>query len=149
MDSLSRTPPSGSLADTLGVRLQPFEQILFALLFGSRATERARPDSDIDLAIYVSPSLTARARFDIRAQLTADLSDLGDLDVVVLNDVSALLGHRALQGTLVLSRDRRACVRYFVATLAEAGDERYFGQMHRRARERRLAEGRDGGPGQL
>ena len=135
-----------TLGETIGKRLEAFPEVLFALLFGSRAERTARPDSDLDLALFLPPAMAARERLDRRLRIAAALEDLGPADVVVLNDAPPLLAHRALRGVTVLMRDRKAYVRFFVRTLAEAEDERYWREIHRRARLERLKEGRFGRP---
>lgn len=128
-------------------RLRARPEVLFALLFGSRAAGRpARPDSDWDVGVFLDPELGARERFDLRLRLAAELEEAGPVDVAVLNDASALLGHRALQGELLFARDRVAYVRYFVKTLSMSFDEQHYREIHRRAREKRLEEGTFGRP---
>ena len=131
-------------------RLRSRREVLFASLFGSRAAGGApRPGSDWDLAVYLEEGLSARDRFGVRRRLIAELEDvdgLAGLDLVVLNDAPALLGHRALQGELLFAHDRQAYVRYFVRTLAASGDEAYYRDLHREARRRRLEEGTFGRP---
>jgi predicted nucleotidyltransferase len=120
--------------------------VVFALLYGSRARGGARLDSDWDLAVLLSDTCSATERLQIRLDLLAALEPLGQVDLVVLNDAPPLLGHRALCGELVFVRDRSTYARYFVRTLAAAGDERHFRELHRRARQRRLEEERFGRP---
>ena len=121
--------------------------MLFALLFGSRTSDRpVRPDSDWDVGVYLDPALTPQERFRIRLALIADLEGVAAVDLVVLNDAPALLGHRALQGKLLFAHDRVAYVRYFVKTFAMSEDERYYRDVLRSARERRLREGTFGRP---
>jgi len=127
-------------------RLGRRQEILFALLFGSRATGRAQPGSDWDVAVYLDDRLTSRERFALRLALLADLQDLGQVDLVVLNEAPPLLAHRALQGERLLVKQPSAFVRFFVRKLAEAEDERWWRELHARARSRRLAEGRFGRP---
>ena len=119
-------------------------EIVFALLFGSRADGRARPDSDWDLAVYVDDTLDRAARFQLRRELAADLEPAIAVDVVVLNDAPPLLGHRALQGQLILDRDHARYVRYFVRTLAESLDLQHARRIHADARRHRLAGGARG-----
>lgn len=69
------------------------------------------------MAVYLDAGMTDRQRFDLRLDLAADLSDLGEPDVTVLNTAPALLAHRALMGTRLFVRDRSAWVRFFVKTL--------------------------------
>jgi predicted nucleotidyltransferase len=123
--------------------------VLFAFVFGSRARRAAgtvRADSDWDVGVFLREDLDASGRFDVRLRLLATLAPELDVDLVVLNDAPALLAHRALQGEPLLIRDRSAYVRFFVRTLARAGDERYWRDLHRRERTRRLEEHRFGRP---
>jgi uncharacterized protein len=118
--------------------------IRFALLFGSAASAKQRPDSDIDIALYVDARLTARERFDVRLKAIELLADLGDPDITILNDAPALLAHRALQGKLLFTVDRVDFVRFFVKTMAASEDERHFREIHDKARLRRISEARFG-----
>jgi predicted nucleotidyltransferase len=121
-------------------------RILFAVLFGSRAMDRARAGSDWDVGIYLDEALDAEARARIRDRLIAALEPSTHVDVVLLNDAPALLARRALDGEKLLVRDRRAWVRFAVRTLAAAGDEAFWRDLHARERQRRLEEGRFGRP---
>ncbi len=127
-------------------RLTAIDEILFAYLFGSRAGGRPRPDSDWDVAVFLRDGLTRRQRFDVRVRLSADLEELGKVDVVILNDAPPLLAHRVLTGRRLLVRDKVALVRFFVKTMTLAEDRRYRGEIHLQARRRRLAGGRFGRP---
>lgn len=130
----------------LSQRLAESSAIVFAFLFGSRALGTARPDSDWDIAVYLRDDLSARERFKMRCRLAAELEDLGEVDVVVLNDAPPLLGHRALMGKRLLVRDPTALVRYFVRTIARSEDERYWRDLHWQARRQRIEEGSFGRP---
>lgn len=121
-------------------------EIVFALLFGSRAAGCERPDSDWDIGVFLEPGLDDRKRFDVRMHLIAALDSSERADVLVLNDAPALLAHRALQGRPLIVRDRVSYVRFFVKTMAQAGDEAYWNELHARKRRRRLEEGRFGRP---
>jgi predicted nucleotidyltransferase len=85
-------------------------EVLEAYLFGSQASGRAQPHSDIDVAVYVAS--VPEAPFGYEAQVAADLmSALGRnrVDVVVLNGAPPLLYHRVLRdGVRLLSRDAKA-----------------------------------------
>jgi len=131
---------------TLAERLSACPEVIFALLFGSRARGTARPDSDLDVGVFLSPDLTAEQRWGVRLRLQAGLENAGRVDVVVLNDAPSLLAHRALLGELLFARDRAAYVRFFVRSVARSEDERYYRELHEAARRRRLAEGRFGRP---
>jgi uncharacterized protein len=91
-----------------------------AYVFGSVATGRARPDSDIDVAVLVDERASPNGTLKVRLQLMADLgSALGrsDVEVVILNESPILLAHRVLsQGVLVYERSATQRVRFQVRT---------------------------------
>ena len=101
------------------------EEVLDAYVFGSRARGHARPDSDVDVAVYVDEARARDGVWGYRAELaTALMAALGadDVDVVVLNRAPILLYHRVLRdGVRVISRDLRA-----TTTRAGRALSRYF-----------------------
>ena len=109
------------VADALAAR----EEVLEAYVFGSRARGQARPDSDLDVAVFVDEARAHHGVWGYRAELaTALMAALGtdDVDVVVLNRAPILLYHRVLRdGVRVLSRDLRA-----TTTRAGQALSRYF-----------------------
>ena len=135
-----------NVPEELKHRLAEADEVVFALLFGSRAEGVTRTDSDWDVGVYLSSHLTPRERFEIRLKLAAGLQDLGSIDIVILNDTPPLLAQRSLQGQRLLVKDSTAFVRFFVRTQAEAGDEQYWRRIHAEARARRLEEGQFGRP---
>lgn len=130
----------------LAERLARHPEVKFVLLFASRAGDRARPDSDWDVAVYLDEVLSPRAAFQARLQMLGEMEDLGDLDLVILNEAPPLLGHRALQGKRLLVQDPQAYLRFFQRTLAASEDERHWREIHDRARAARLREGSFGRP---
>lgn len=139
--SAGGTIPSMSVRAELRRVIGAHPEVRFAYLFGSRATGRARPDSDWDVAIYLDDSLGARQRFRARNLLTAELEEVGPVDVVVLNDADPVLAHRALSGELLHVEDRAAMVRQFVRTMELLEDRRYFDGILAGGVQRRLTEG--------
>lgn len=87
-------------------------EVLEGYLFGSQATGRAQPHSDIDVAVYVEPSNGASTAYGYAAELTAHLMAAlhsNEIDVVVLNRAPPVLYHRVLRdGRRILARDLRA-----------------------------------------
>jgi predicted nucleotidyltransferase len=85
-----------------------------AYVFGSTAEGRAHRESDIDLGVLFDYDAlpSARARFDAQLELRRHLSPAvvgRDVDVVVLNDVSPLLGRRVIgNGVRVYCADAEA-----------------------------------------
>lgn len=101
------------LLDRLRLLLEEEPDVLFAFLFGSRATEKARANSDLDVAIYFrDPPAPA---LDRRLDLAARISDATgfEVDLSVLNNASPLLQHQVLKtGRKIFVRDRVAYIRF-------------------------------------
>ena len=72
------------------------EHIQFAYLFGSAATGRLTPRSDIDVAIYVSPGADAHAIGLAVARAAARQLATDAVDVVLLNTAPVSLAGRVL-----------------------------------------------------
>lgn len=116
---------NAALVARLASALEPRAEILEAYLFGSHARGQARPDSDIDVAVYIDEERAEDGDWGYRAELaTALMAALGedDVDVVVLNRAPVLLYHRVLRdGVRLISRDLRA-----TTTRAGQALSRYF-----------------------
>ena len=96
------------LADTMAAVSADVE---FAYLFGSAATGRLTPRSDVDVAIFVSPEADAHAvRLDVIRDVTRHLAT-DAVDVVVLNSAPIALAGRILTTRRVLL-DRAPFVRH-------------------------------------
>ncbi|MBI2315687.1 MAG: nucleotidyltransferase domain-containing protein [Betaproteobacteria bacterium] len=112
MSEESNSSLGGELAERLAAALAPRAEILEAYLFGSQASGRSQPHSDIDVAVYLDEGTAVHSGFGYAAELTADLMrSLGTnaVDLVVLNRAPPLLYHRVLRdGRRILSRDLRA-----------------------------------------
>jgi predicted nucleotidyltransferase len=101
------------------------KEIQAAYIFGSAATGRMRPGSDVDVAVLVDGSIRgsrmSRYRLALMADLASALQRL-DVDLVLLNQANPLLAHRVLsKGKLVFERSASARVRFQVQTA-----NRYF-----------------------
>lgn len=106
------------------------DSILFALLIGSEAKNEAGPLSDVDIAVYLDPSLSEQENLRIVLSLgTALEMDLKreDIDIVVLNESSPALKFSAVQsGIPLLVRDEGEYEDFIIRTLSEYYDNRYF-----------------------
>ena len=118
-----------------------------AYIFGSVAQGRARPDSDIDIAVLLGRRLPDARRLRHRLTLAGELgAALGrdDVQVVILNDAPPLLAHRVLSlGVLVFERSKVARVRVHVRTASRYADivptlERRVARLKRDVRQRRV-----------
>ena len=68
------------------------EPVEFAYLFGSLATGTATQQSDADIAVFISDTLSKEERFSLRLKLIGAISRIlkRRVDVVVLNDLTSL-----------------------------------------------------------
>jgi predicted nucleotidyltransferase len=102
------------LEDRIRDCLASHREVVAAYLFGSHAEGRAHRESDVDVGVLLDHGLCpdAKVRFDRRVALTAELIAAlheNDVDLVILNDASPLLGRRiAIEGRLVHCADRAA-----------------------------------------
>jgi len=62
------------LIDKIKECLLPYDFIVAAWLFGSQATGRARPDSDVDIALLTEEPLNSQQRLSIQIDLEEALS---------------------------------------------------------------------------
>jgi predicted nucleotidyltransferase len=117
-------------------------------LFGSRAGAAARPWSDVDLAVALREGLDADARWQKRLALLGDACQrLGTdaVDLIVLEDAPAPLGHRVLKrGRLLSDMEPRRRVAVAERILRQYLDEAYLRRaldagLAARLREKRFA----------
>ena len=124
-------------------------EIQAAYLFGSTATGRVRPDSDIDIAVLLTRAPDAKRALDYRLKLMTDLGAAfhrPDVDVVVLNEAPLLLAHRVLStGTLVFARSAAARVRFQVRIAAMYADLVPMYETRIRYLKKHVRQGRLGG----
>ena len=120
-------------------------EVRLGYLFGSRATGRARPDSDIDIAVLIDEGMCADARHvnHVLRRVAGHVgggdvpSDL--LDVVLLNEAPVLLRHHVLRdGVLLYKRDEVERVRFAAWTMRDYQDFERLLAFHRGWRVARL-----------
>ena len=120
--------------------------VLFAYVFGSTATGRTRPRSDLDVAVYLTPPIDPHRTLDLTLDLGdrfAAASGRPDVDLVVLNTAPLRLQGRILQQRIIIfSRDEVARGRYESRTFREAADFEIHARALDRAILRATAEGR-------
>ena len=141
--TMERENVDRQLLTRLASALEARDEVLEAYLFGSRARGRARPRSDVDVAVYIDEGRARDGVWGYRAQLATELMGAlrtDDVDVVVLNRAPILLYHRVLRdGVRLFSRDLRA-----TTTRAGRALSRYFDflpQLDKMDAARRYASG--------
>lgn len=114
------------------------------VVFGSRASGRPRPTSDLDVGVLPDTGDSeVRRKLQIKlAVALADLAPEGRVDVVLLDEAPPLLRHRILSsGRLLICRDREAWTELLVRTMREHGDRQWVYELLIPAQRRRLTEG--------
>jgi predicted nucleotidyltransferase len=122
--------------------------VVVAYLFGSQATGRAGPLSDVDVAVVFDGSLDERARFDLQLRVreeTVAAVRHDSVDVAVLNGASPLLRHRVVRdGRVLVDRDPLVRVRFEARAILDYLDTAPLRAELARGLRHRLDEGRFG-----
>jgi predicted nucleotidyltransferase len=96
-------------------------EVLAAYLFGSTASGRTHPGSDIDIGLLIDRQRIRRSSLQYRLRIMADLgSALGrsDVDVVLMDDAPPALAQNIIaKGILVSERSHSARVAFQVRAL--------------------------------
>ena len=82
--------------------------VVLAYVFGSQAESRARPSSDVEIAVLLPADIPPSKFFNVRLSLTNALMDLlhqNDIEVVVLNEATPLLAYQVLQNGKLVYED--------------------------------------------
>ncbi len=129
------------------VRAWRADRVIAALyLFGSRASGRPGPHSDVDLAVILADALDEKARWAKRLELLGEATHcLGTdaVDVVVLEQVPIALAHRILaRGRLLCESDPRRRARVAAHVFRRYADESYLRAVLDAGLARRIREGR-------
>jgi len=124
--------------------------VVAAMLFGSQATGKAGPLSDIDVAVWADSTLGRSERFDLRLALMAEavrVLNTDEVDLVVLNDAPPLLQHRALRDSVrLIDRDPPGRIRLETRAILDYLDTKPLRELFGAAALDRLAEDRFGRP---
>lgn len=119
--------------------------VVAAMLFGSQATGKAGPLSDVDVALWADPALGASERFDMRLELMGEASRAlrtDEVELVVLNDAPPLLQHRALRDALrLIDRDPRVRIRLETRAILDYLDTEPLREELGRGLRKRIEEG--------
>lgn len=120
----------------LGDRLAAESDVVLAIAFGSAAGSTPRPDSDLDLAVFVDAPLDARRRQQL-IRLVADVTGR-PVDLVDLRAAGVPALRSALhEGRKLVCRDRRVYEQLLSRLLIDTED--FLPYRERMLRERRAA----------
>ena len=140
--------PAEDLDARIAHAVEGIDGIGTVALFGSQATDRARPNSDLDVAILpAGADPTVRRKLIARASAAlAGLVPSGRVDVVLIDEAPELLRHRIFEhGRVVVQHRPEDWRAWRVRTMREHGDREPYRRMLREAQRRRLQEGKTGG----
>lgn len=126
--------PEDPIVDALRAALSGRQDVRLALLFGSRARGRARPDSDADVAVLGKDLDLLRLASDLSAAAKIEV------DVVSLEDPGYPLLNAILRDSVVLHEgERHAAAAWRSRALLDAETDRPGWERMRDAFLRRLA----------
>ena len=124
-------------------------EVQAAYIFGSVASGRARPNSDVDIGVLVHPKVMGRNTLKYRLDLIADLGSAlkrSDVDVVLINQAPPALAHNIVtKGVLVFERSRSARIALQTRTLNVFMDTEPMRRLQLEALKRRYLGNRNGG----
>lgn len=134
----------GTITSALREALSQRQEVVAAYLFGSYATGRERPDSDVDVAVLLDTETPhcddPLYRLDLIASLAERLHC--SVDVVILNDAPLVLRHQVLTyGERILETDRAQRVAYEVRSFQLYFDFRPILDTIAEATRRHIREG--------
>jgi predicted nucleotidyltransferase len=143
-----------SAVERLADVLRQQDGVRLAYLFGSRARQQQRADSDFDIAVLLNETAAAADRGRPLRGLVAALGRVVAatlVDLVVLNDAPPLLRHRVLRdGILIMEQESEDRVRFARRTLRDYQDQQIRREWATRARIHRLTrEANNGRSGDL
>ena len=121
--------------------VEEFDEVRLAYLFGSVAAGSARPSSDLDVAVLLTPG-AGQAVLD-RLIDALERASGRTVDLVELSLAPPLLAHEVVrQGKLILSRDEAERVEFATRAVARYLDTAHLRKVqHQYLRERVEARG--------
>lgn len=121
------------------------DDVSFALVFGSVATGRDTPISDIDIAVYFKEKKEALRLGERQIDCICALMRIckfSKVDVVVLNLANPFLGFQVIKyGRLIYAEDVRVFYKFKAAALGRYQDIRQMYDLYDRAAETNLRRG--------
>lgn len=117
--------------------------VVVAYHFGSTATDRARPDSDVDIAILVEDAKEGETLLDRQLKIMAALDgfDNRDVQVTLLNDAAPFFAFQVIkEGKYFYERNHSERIEFFVNALKRYFDFKHILDFQNRAFVQRVKE---------
>ena len=106
------------------------KEVRVAYLFGSVASGKTGPLSDVDVGVFLDESLSKKKRFRLNLRLISEISGIlktDRLDVVLMNDVPVSLNYEIIKSNQpVYTRDESERVDIEHGILSKYLDRRYY-----------------------
>jgi uncharacterized protein len=111
--------------------------IRFAYLFGSCATGKQGPLSDLDIAVFLDDKMDFfSCRLILMEELSCELHGERSIDLVVLNEASTVLRYEIIRDGIVLKEGKERRVEFETHVLREYLDTEPLRAVHRAALKR-------------
>jgi predicted nucleotidyltransferase len=135
-----------SIAKPIAECLSKRREVEAAYVFGSFASGRMRPASDVDVAVLLRADWSRAGSLKYRLRLVADIARAAgrsDIDLVILNEAPPVLAHQVLSsGKLVFERSASARVQFQVRAINNYLDTEPMRALYRRYLKKRIREGK-------
>ena len=119
------------------------KDVRFAYLFGSNANGTVGKLSDIDVAVYLKPSISKKAFLSIKLRLISDLVEAcntDSVDLTILNESPLSLNYNVItKGVLLASSNEKERARFESSTIARFMDRKPMLERRSAAVLRRVA----------
>lgn len=109
------------------------KHVKLAYLFGSVAEGKEGKLSDVDIAVFLDPSLSKKERFNLQLKLLSGLSDVlktDKIDLIIMNDAPLLLKYNIIKHGKILRDDIEARVKVEARILSDYLDMKYYIDRH-------------------
>lgn len=140
-----------STPSSIAAKIRPYlsgcEEVVAAYIFGSAASDKRRPDSDMDIAVLLNEEGSPIDRKALRERLLPPLCRAlrDDVHLLVLNDASYLARAQVFsKGELLYARDESQLARFRMKSYALFADFTPYLQMTREGLRRRTRRAHGG-----
>lgn len=148
VDERSRVPPLDEPTLERLACVLDREGVVAASLIGSRARGVAGPLSDVDIGVWHEQGLDPDRRLELRlalAQAVSAVAQTGEVDIVMLNEATPLMRHRAVRdGRRLTDRDPKTRVGLETRAILDYLDTAPLRAELARGLRHRIEEGRFG-----
>jgi predicted nucleotidyltransferase len=121
------------------------EDVIASYLFGSHASEKHGPRSDVDIAVLFDATVKRKDYGFNKLNIITDLIELLSLntvDVVILNSAPPLLSHEVIKkGRLLFSKDDKKLYEYTVRATTRYLDTIYLRRVQDRILHEKIRRG--------